>query len=501
MKFLTLIATTLSFLFLFNVKAFAQDFLITKYGAKPDTTILNTVSINKAIQTCHAAGGGRVVIPRGTFKSGTITMLDNVHLYFEHGATLLGSEDYRDFPAQKLADYRFMRDERGLYSLIYAEGASNIAITGHGTIDGNGEHQVRDPLNLGNGADRRSKNLLFISCRNIRVEGITFLASATWNQHYLNCEDVIIDRVTVYNHVNRNNDAVDIDGSRRVVISNSIFDTDDDGITLKSTGSAPTEDVSISNCIVSSFCNAIKAGTESYGGFRNISISNCVIKPSRSKSKPFFDVPRIGITGISLEIVDGGVMEGVTISNVSIEGTSCPLYIRLGNRARKYTEGADIQDPGTLRNVMISNLTAYNTGNFTSSITGIPGHYVENISLSNVQFHNTGGLKTGDYLASFADVKEEEKSYPQPTVWGNLPASGLFIRHARNIQVNGLVLSSAKPDPRVPVIAVDTDGLLIKNIIKRDETAAASFFSGEGVTNYEVDKPLGWQKKVVELNP
>src|SRR5690606_11135092 len=116
------------------------------------------------------------------------------------------------------------------------------------------------------------------------------------------------------NHTNRNNDAVDIDGSRRVVISNSIFDTDDDGITLKSTGFAPTEDVTISNCVVSSFCNAIKAGTESYGGFRNISISNCIIKPSRSKSKPFFNTPRIGITGISLEIVDGGTMEGVTIS-------------------------------------------------------------------------------------------------------------------------------------------------------------------------------------------
>src|SRR5690606_36384331 len=136
----------------------------------------------------------------------------------------------------------------------------------------------------------------------------------------------------------RNNDAIDIDGCRRFVLSNSILDTDDDGITLKSTGAAATEDVVITNCVVSSFCNAIKAGTESTGGFRNITMSNCVVKPSRNKGHPIFNTPRHGITGISLEIVDGGTMEGVSISNITIEGTECPLYIRLGNRPRKHTQ-------------------------------------------------------------------------------------------------------------------------------------------------------------------
>src|SRR5690606_5093240 len=121
--------------------------------------------------------------------------------------------------------------------------------------------------------------------------------------------------------------------------------------TLKSTGEAPTEDVVITNCVVSSFCNAIKAGTESTGGFRNITISNCVVKPSRSRTTPIFNTPRHGITGISLEIVDGGRMEGVSINNVTIEGTECPLYIRLGNRARKHTDDAAHPPVGTIRNI------------------------------------------------------------------------------------------------------------------------------------------------------
>jgi hypothetical protein len=242
-------------------------------------------------------------------------------------------------------------------------------------------------------------------------------------------------------------DGIDIDGCRRVTISNSIFDTDDDGITLKSTGVSPTEDVVITNCVVSSFCNAIKAGTESTGGFKNITISNCIVKPSRSKQKPVFHDFTCGVTGISLEIVDGGTMEGVTISNVTIEGTKCPLYIRLGNRARKHTKDAPTPKTGVMKHIAISNLVCYNSGNFSNSITSIPGHYIENISLSNIQFFNEGGLSKGDYIATIDEVTEDEKGYPQPTIWGNLPSSALFIRHVKNIMIQGLLMGSCCQRP------------------------------------------------------
>ena len=286
-----------------NDKKQGSVYNVEDYGAVNNGFSICTEAFNKAIKICSENGGGVVIVPPGTYKCGTIQMKDNVELHLEIGSTLLASAKQEDFPRQPQPEYRSYVDRGGWYSLIYAEGASNIAISGLGTIDGNGaQHQPVKGL-PGGDVDGRPRNILFISCKRVRVEGIRMLSSGMWNQHYLNCEDVIVDRVEVFNHSNRNNDAIDIDGCRRVTVSNSIFDSDDDGITLKSTGPAITEDVCITNCVVSSFCNAIKAGTESTGGFRNITISNCVIKPSRCTTDPVFRTSRKGITGISLEIV------------------------------------------------------------------------------------------------------------------------------------------------------------------------------------------------------
>ncbi len=478
----------------------SKSYNIMDFGAVNDGATICTNVFNKAITTCSENGGGTVVVPTGTFKCGTIRMKDNVELHLEIGSTLLASAKHEDFPRLPQPEYRSYVDRGGWYALIYAEGASNIAITGLGTIDGNGaQHQPIKGL-LGGDVDGRPRNILFISCKRVRVEGIKMLNSGMWNQHYLNCEDVVVDRVEVFNHSNRNNDAIDIDGCRRVTVSNSIFDTDDDGITLKSTGPAVTEDVVITNCVVSSFCNAIKAGTESAGGFRNITISNCVVKPSRSTTEPIFKTSRKGITGISLEIVDGGIMEGITISNITIEGTQCPLYIRLGNRARKHTENAPEPPVGKMRNIAISNVVAYNTDNFSSSITAIPGHYIENVILDNVQFFNVGGLQNGDYIAGHLEVEEDEKGYPQPTVWGNLPSSSFFIRHVKNISINNLMFGSDEADPRIPVIAVDVKNLRIGKASYTGSSSPESFVLLDQVEGYDIEKPLGWGKRKLIKN-
>lgn len=477
---------------LWTHSALAQ-YNVVDFGAVSDGTTLSTSAINAAITTCSAKGGGRVTIPAGRFLSGTIFMRDNVELHLAPGALLLASTDRRDFPRLPQPAYRSLKDKGGWFALIYAEGAERIAITGHGTIDGNGALQQPDPSLFGGDLDGRPRNMLFISCKGIRVEGVRLFNSGMWNQHYLDCEDVIIDRIEVYNHSNRNNDGIDIDGCRRFVLSNSILDSDDDGITLKSTGPGQTEDIVITNCVVSSFCNAIKAGTESSGGFRNITISNCVIKPSRSATPPVFNTPRRGITGISLEIVDGGIMEGITISNITIEGTECPLYIRLGDRARKYADDAPPPDVGTMRNILVDNLVAYNTGNFSSSVTAVPGHYIENLQLNNIQFYNTGGLKEAEFIGDYRTVEEDEKGYPQPTVWGNLPSSFLFIRHVRNFNLTNFMFGSNTPDPRVPVIAVDVQRLLVRGgMFTGSAPPAVPFAVLDGVTEYQVEKPLGW---------
>jgi len=321
--------------------ASAQDYNIKQYGAIDDTSKLSTAAISKAIAVCFKNGGGRVIIPAGKFKSGTITLKSNVELHLERGALLYASTNQKDIPQQQRPVFRSQKDQGGWFALIYAEGAHNIAITGDGVIDGQCARQKpRAGLQQGGDLDGRPRNILFISCSDITIKDITMLNAGIWNQHYLNCEDVIVDRIKVNNHANRNNDGIDIDGCRRFVLSNSIIDSDDDAIVLKSTGLAGCADVVINNCIVSSFTNAIKCGTESTGGFKNINISNCVVKPSKSSLPPVFGRTNIGITGISLEIVDGGVMDGIHVDNIVIEKTECPIYVRLANRARKYIAGA-----------------------------------------------------------------------------------------------------------------------------------------------------------------
>lgn len=441
----------------------AQTFNVLDYGAKKDTNVLSTKAFNKAIDACNKSGGGKVIVPSGIYKSGTIYLKSNVNLHFEQGATLYGSVDSKDFPAAPKASYNSDLDRYGWFSLIFAENASNISITGYGTINGNGSRHHPDPKTFPKGArDGRPRNLLFISCKNVTVEGISLTHAGFWNQHYYDCEDVLVNNIRVFNHGHRNNDGIDIDGCRRFVLSNSIIDSDDDGIVIKSTGPAMSKDITVTNCIVSSFCNAIKCGTESTGGFQNITISNCVVKPSRSTTKPAFSTARHGITAISLEMVDGGVMDGVSVNNIVIQGTDCPIYVRLGTRNRKHSPTAPEPSNGKMRNIQLSNIMAYNAGNYSSSITGVPDARIENIYLSNIRIFNKGGVKTGEYISSAEKVKEAEKSYPQPNVWGNLPSYGLFIRHVEDIDIFNCTLKSEQPDPRIAIIAVDVDNLLLE---------------------------------------
>ena len=466
---------------------------IIDFGAKGDGVFLNTKAIQKAIDACAASGGGSVIIPSGKFRSGTILLKSNVALHFEHNSVLLASIDQIDYPLQPMPKYRSHKDQLGGFNaLIYAEGQENIALTGIGTIDGQGPLHTPMPNPVAGDIDGRPRNILFISCKNVRVEGLRMLNAAIWNQHYLDCEDVFIDNIYVYSHGSRNNDGIDIDGCRRVVLSNSIIDSDDDGIVLKSTGLAPCEDITITNCVVSSFCNAIKAGTETTGGFRNVSISNCVIKPSIEKGKPIWDTPRIGVSGLSLMIVDGGTLEGFSVNNLTIQGTESPIYIRLGNRARPHTPGATVSNLGKVQNISISNVIAYDTGTWGSSITGLEGYPIKNVSLNNIQLYSKGGLKMGDFSRT---VEEDEKGYPHAITYGNLPSHTLFIRHAEGISINNLNIKTENPDVRFPIIAEDVVDLQIKNVLWSDGNGSKPLVKGKSIRDHDVDAPLGWKKE------
>ena len=450
-----------------------RDYNIVDYGAKADTTMLSTTALQKAIDDCSAAGGGRVIVPVGNYKTGSIRLKSGVHLYIEHGATLYGSTDLKDYTPMK-SDYVSLRTQTTTIQLIYADGVKNVVIDGYGTIDGRG--RAFKKLSWNDEGITRPHLIRFIQSEDIVVRNITLKNSGCWMQHYLACDRLRIEGIKVMNRNNYNNDALDIDGCHDVVVQGMIADSDDDGITLKSTSPRLCENVRITDCVVSSHCNAVKLGTETNGGFRNINIAGIVVKPSSNQQEKFFG-QWIGTSAISLEIVDGGTMENVSVSDFTVEGTESPIFIRLGNRGRGYKlrseqktlsgKGNDdtiaelipIDHVGSIDGIRIDNFQIHNAGATGCSITGLPGHPVRNVWLSDILIHHKGGVKAEDLrLINDTIVYEKEKEYPEATMWGNLPAKGLFVRHARNIHFSNIDIRTEYPDVRPEFVNIDTEG-------------------------------------------
>ena len=430
----------------------AADYNIVSYGAVNDTTQLSTAAVQKAIDDCSAAGGGRVVVPTGNYKIGTIILKSNVHMHLEQGATLYGSTDLKDYLPLK-TDYVSLRTQTETIQLIFADKASNMVIDGFGTIDGRGRSFKK--LSWNDEGITRPHLLRFIQSSDITLRDITLKNSGCWMQHYLACDRVKIDGIKVFNRNNYNNDALDLDGCHEVVVCNMFADSDDDAITLKSTSPRLCENIRIADCVVSSHCNAIKLGTETNGGFRNINISGIVVKPSYDQKEKFFG-QWIGSSAISLEIVDGGVLENVNVSDITIEGTESPIFVRLGNRARGYKEGVPVTKVGKINGIHMNNIQIRNAGSMGCSITGIPGHEVENVWLDNITIHHKGGVTAADMAKINESIKDEkEKEYPESTMWGNLPAKGFFVRHARNIKFNNIEVITEQPDVREVIVIRD----------------------------------------------
>lgn len=421
---------------------------IRDYGAVNDTTQLSTKAVQRAIDECSLNGGGKVLVASGGYKIGSIVLRSGVDLHIENGATLYGSTDIADYQPQK-TDYVSLRTQTTTIQLIYADQASNISITGNGTIDGRGVGFKK--LSWNDEGITRPHLLRLVRCSDVSVSDVTLRNSGCWMQHYLACDRVKINNITVFNRNNFNNDALDLDGCHDVVVSGMIADSDDDAITLKSTSPRLCENIVITGCVVSSHCNGIKLGTETNGGFRNINITGCIVKPSSDQTTQFFGhESKRGTSAISLEIVDGGVLENVNVSNIVVEGTESPIFVRLGNRARSYSSDVEINKVGRIHNVHLSNITINDAGPSGSSITGIPGYPVEDIYLSDITIYHAGGQGK---VAIPAD--EMEKEYPEATMWGVLPAQGFFIRHAKNVQIRNLEIKAKKADSRDIIVRED----------------------------------------------
>ena len=385
---------------------------------------------------------------------GTIVLKSNVNLHLQQGAVLYGSTDLKQYKPMK-SSYVSLRTQTETVQLIYADSVENVVIDGFGTIDGRG--RSFEKLSWNDEGITRPHLLRFIQSRDITVKDVTLKNSGCWMQHYLACDRVIIDGIKVFNRNNYNNDALDLDGCHDVIVRGMMADSDDDAITLKSTSPRLCENITISDCVVSSHCNAIKLGTETNGGFRNINIHGIVVKPSYDQNEKFFG-QWIGSSAISLEIVDGGTMENVNVADITVEGTESPIFIRLANRGRGWRDGQVVDHVGRINGIRLSNIQIHNAGPMGCSITGLEGHPVENVWLSDITLHHRGGVTAGD-LQQIADSlrDEKEKEYPEATTWGNLPAKAFFVRHARNVNFNNVTVLTDQPDARPEFVREDAE--------------------------------------------
>jgi polygalacturonase len=413
---------------------------IRDYGAKPDGKTLCTSSIQQAIDACSRAGGGTVYLPPGTFLSGTIYFKSGVTLKIAAGCTLLGSTNLKDYPPT-VQEFRSYTDNYTDKSLIYGENVENIAITGRGTVDGQGA-SFEGPYKV------RPYMIRFIQCRNVTVKDVTIKNSPMWVQHYLACDDVRITGITVRSLVNSNNDGIDIDSCRRVVISNCNIESGDDAIVLKSTSARVCRDVAVNNCILSSRCNALKMGTESNGGFQNIVITGCSIYDTR-------------LAGVALEIVDGGTMGGVVVSNITMRKIGAPIFMRLGNRARPFRKDMEKPGIGAMRNITISNIEATGANSTGCAISGLPEAKIENVTLSNVRLTFEGGVTKAD---AGREIPEKPDAYPEYSMFGRLSAYGLYCRHVKDLKLLNIQLQLEKPDQRYAVVLEDIEGGLINGL-------------------------------------
>jgi polygalacturonase len=449
-------------------------FDIRRYGATGDGKTLDTKAIQSAIDAAERIGGGTVLFPAGTYASYSIHLKSNVALYLNQGATLLaasvplegttsGGYDAAE-PQGAWEPYQDYGHNHWHNSLLWGEELHDIAILGPGRIWGKGLSRGwdKEPTNL---PDARKpgvgdKSIALKLCRNVTLRDFQILQAGWFGILATGVDNLTIDNL----RIDTNRDGMDIDCCRNVRVSNCTVNSPyDDGICPKSSfalGYArATENVTITNCFVTgnyevgsvldgtwkplpaSFADhatgRIKCGTESNGGFRNITISNCVFESCK---------------GFALETADGAVVEDIVFSNIAMRNVfRSPIFLYLGSRMR----GPKDVQPGMLRRVVLSNIVSSHAGQLPSLMVGIHEHPIEDIKISDVYLHQQGG---GDAAMAGTEPPIKDNAYPEPTMFGQLPATGFYLRHVRNLEVSNVEVATEVADARAAFCLQDVDG-------------------------------------------
>ena len=447
-------------------------FNVRTYGAAGDGKALDTDAVNRAIEAASAAGGGFVFFPAGNYLCFSIRLKSHVHLYLGQGCTIVAAES--PLPGQQTGhnggkydaaepnapweDYQDYGHNHWHNSLIWGENIHDFSISGPGLVYGKGLSFGADrpargnyPIYVAEQAGVGNKAIALKNCRNVIFRDFSMLKGGHFCLLLTGVNNLTIDNLKI----DTDRDGIDIDCCQNVRVSNCTVNSPwDDGICPKSSyalGYArPTRDLTITNCLVTGSyvlgsvldgtfkkyaegervgrTGRIKFGTESNGGFINVTISNCVFE---------------GCLGYALESVDGALLEDFTITNTTMRDLySGPIFMRLGRRLRGPKESTKV---GTMKRVLISNLTCYNAPLPGSILTGIPGTAIEDVKLANIYIETAGG---GTAEMARVVPPELEDEYPDPNRFGLMPASGFFMRHMRNIEMSHVEIANATPDVR-----------------------------------------------------
>ncbi|MGA9779802.1 MAG: glycoside hydrolase family 28 protein [Verrucomicrobiia bacterium] len=479
-------AVLISFCFLLSSAASPNDqtvFNVRSFGAVGDGTNLDSPAINRAIQAASAVSGGTVFVPAGTYLCGSIHLTNNIHLYLDAGAVILGAPQAMNAydPTEPWQGQAYQDGGHTYFhnSLIWGENLTNVSITGNGMINGGG--LVRDdkllddmcgfsrwsptnrtphletdfpPARLGN------KAIALKLCRNVLIRDITIFHGGHFAILVTGCDNLTVDNVTM----DTDRDGIDIDCCRNTMVSNCRINSPrDDGLCPKSTfalgRNVLTENLTIVNCQVSGFAEGtlldgtmkptrggtgrIKFGTEANGGFRNVTIANCTFRDCH---------------GLALEEVDGGIMENISINNITMmDVIACPIYLTTGERNR----GPDVTTPSRMRNIFISNVFATGLDPMSGiQLNGIPKQPLENVHLENIHLIFKGGGSKADAVRL---PRELGTDYPEPSRLGVMPAYGLYARHVRGLELANVSVDFEQLDLRPPLVCLDVDGLEIDN--------------------------------------
>ncbi|MGD0307198.1 MAG: glycoside hydrolase family 28 protein [Candidatus Acidiferrales bacterium] len=482
----------------------AGSFNVRAHGATGNGTTIDSSAINRAIDAASSAGGGTVYFPAGTYASFSIRLKSNVGLYLDQGATILAASVPLDSttsagydaaePQGAWEPYQDYGHNHWHNSLIWGEGLHDISITGPGLIWGKGlsrghsdDKTLPDTTKPGVG----NKAIALKNCYNVLLRDFSILEGGWFGVLATDVDNFTVDNLTI----DTNRDGIDIDCCRNVRVSNCTVNSPvDDAICPKSSYALgyvrSTENITIANCFVTAgyqigsvlddtwkpipdaqrphATGRIKFGTESNGGFRNITVTGCVFESSR---------------GFALESVDGALLEDVTISNMTMRNCfTSPFFLRLGARLRG-PAGAKV---GTLKRILITNVTSSGAVQLPSSISGLADFPVEDIKMSDVYLEQVGG---GTAEMAQLIPPEREKDYPEPNMFGALPATGFFIRNARNIEMSNVEIATLAPDARPAFTLVDVNGADFFRVrVPRAQGSAQSAraFSLKNVSNFRV---------------